>query len=268
VTVVHEPVARPTGDEPEVLFHEARLRRRRRWLTSGITILVVALVLGLIVGLLSNRTGKGTPTAGRLPAPVAVVHSGVALSFRPVLCYVPALTLAPGQAASAGPLPACSASAVLTPSNLQVSPNSDNVNGYTSNPMVHADPRFSAYHSTIPADDKNNETVLLPGAASMGPTRYVLGPAGLTQQGVQSASAQYADGQWTVDLVLTPQGSTEWDTLTQHQFHALIGVVLNGKVISAPIIQPIESSWSSFNGQVQISGSFTQQQAKAIARET
>jgi preprotein translocase subunit SecD len=93
----------------------------------------------------------------------------------------------------------------------------------------------------------------------------VLGPAALTQNGVKSASATVNNGQWAVNLVLTAQGSTEWDALTQQQFHQIIGVVLNGKVISAPITQPTQDAWTSFNGQLQISGSFTQRQAKAIA---
>jgi preprotein translocase subunit SecD len=58
-----------------------------------------------------------------------------------------------------------------------------------------------------------------------------------------------------------------WDALTRQQFHQIIGVVVNGQVMSAPITQPAQSAWSSFNGQVQISGSFTEKQAKAIAAE-
>jgi len=38
-------------------------------------------------------------------------------------------------------------------------------------------------------------------------------------------------------------------------------------VVSAPITQPTQPSFTSFYGQVQISGAFTQQQAKTIAAE-
>ena len=63
------------------------------------------------------------------------------------------------------------------------------------------------------------------------------------------------------------QGSSQWDTLSKQQFHAIIGIDLDGQVISAPITQPTQQAWSSFNGQVQISGSFTEDQAKTLATD-
>ncbi len=92
-------------------------------------------------------------------------------------------------------------------------------------------------------------------------------PAQLTGTAVKSASAQLNNGQWTVNLVLTGPGSTAWDTLAKQQFHAIIGIDLDGQVISAPITQPTQSTFTSFNGQVQISGSFTEDQAKTLATE-
>ena len=62
-------------------------------------------------------------------------------------------------------------------------------------------------------------------------------------------------------------GSSQWDTLPKEQFHAIIGIDLDGQVISAPITQPTQQAWSSFNGQVQISGSFTEDQAKTLATD-
>jgi preprotein translocase subunit SecD len=80
-------------------------------------------------------------------------------------------------------------------------------------------------------------------------------------------SAQHIAGQWTIDLVLTDTGSAQLDNLAQQQFHQIIGVDLNGQVISDPITQPTQSSFAPFNGQVQISGGFTKAQAEAIAAE-
>lgn len=267
MTVLHEPVARPTVHEPEVLFREARQRRRRRWLISGITgsVLIVLIAVTIALGS-STGSGDAASKVGRAPAPpTGAARPAASLSFRPVLCYAPAFTLAPGQHVSSGPLPSCSPSSQLTASHLQFAPNSNNVNGYTSNTQIAADPQFATYPSTVRAAYRSDQAVLLPGVASEGSARYVLGPAALTQAGVQSASAQLTYGQWVIDLVLNPRGSTEWDALTHAQFHALIGVVFNGRVISAPITQPTQSSWNSFNGLAQISGSFTAQQAKAIA---
>jgi preprotein translocase subunit SecD len=189
------------------------------------------------------------------------------LSFRPLLCYAPPLTLAPGQVASTGALPPCSASTQLSASNLKTTPDSNNVNGYVNNENIHSDSQFATYLSTPPSKATRIANVLLPGVPADGDSRYVLGPAAMTQTGVETATATLSNGQWAVNLVLTGQGSTEWDALTQRQFHEIIGVVLNGKVISTPITQPTQSLWTSFNGQVQISGAFTQQQAKSIAAD-
>ena len=109
--------------------------------------------------------------------------------------------------------------------------------------------------------------MLLPGTAADGSGRYVLGPASMTGTAVKSASAQLNNGQWAVNLVLTSAGSTAWDTLAKEQFHAIIGIDLDGQVISAPITQPTQPAFTSFNGQVQISGSFTEDQAKTLATE-
>jgi preprotein translocase subunit SecD len=55
--------------------------------------------------------------------------------------------------------------------------------------------------------------------------------------------------------------------LGRARLHAIIGIEIGGKVVSAPIMQPTQSSFSSFNGQMQISGSFNEKQAKALAAE-
>ncbi|MGD0392759.1 MAG: hypothetical protein ABSC41_08945 [Acidimicrobiales bacterium] len=268
MTVLDRPRALPQTDEAQLLFQEAKQRRKRRWLISGITTLVLLGVIVATLGLTSGGGGGGLPKP--VVAPVSATgpgHPAANLSFRPVLCYAPPLTLAAGQAASTGALPACSASAALTASNLQVAPDSGNVNGYEGNTNIPADPHFATYPSTPPNEADGNDSVLLPGIAAEGSGRYVLGPASLDQRGVKSASAHMVNGQWTVNLVLTPAGATAWDTLTKQQFHGIIGIDLNGKVISAPITQPTQSAWTSFNGQMQISGSFTGQQARAIAAE-
>jgi preprotein translocase subunit SecD len=198
---------------------------------------------------------------------LATLGNTAQLLFRPALCYAPGLSLAKGKAPLTGPLPACAAATELTKANLQVTPDSSNVNGYTSNTNIQEDPTFASYASTSSLNDNKSDTVLLPGTAATGSTRYVLGPAGLTGTAVKSASAQLNNGQWAVNLNLTSAGSSQWDALAQQQFHAIIGIDLDGQVISAPITQPTQSTFTSFNGQVQISGSFTEDQAKTLAND-
>jgi preprotein translocase subunit SecD len=236
-----------------------------------------------IVSILNNRVNAGTsgatvdsqgksqisvsiPGEKNTQKVLATLGNTAQLFFRPALCYAPSLTLKNGQAATTGPLPTCSASTALTAANLQVTPSSSNINGYTSNTPA-ADPQFATYNSTSPLKDNKNDTVLLPGSSSSQSGRYRLGPAGLTGTAVKSASAQLSSGNWTVNIVLTSAGASQWDTLAQQQFHAIIGIDLDGQVISAPITQPTASAFSSFGGQVQISGSFTEDQAKTLATE-
>jgi preprotein translocase subunit SecD len=95
----------------------------------------------------------------------------------------------------------------------------------------------------------------------------VLGPAGLTGTAVHSANAALVGGQWVVNLALTGEGATQWDTFAGQQFHQIIGIDLDAQVISAPITQPSQSAFTPFNGQVQISGNFTEDQAKSLATD-
>jgi hypothetical protein len=267
VTVIDAP-PQAERDDAQLLFQEAKQRRRRRWLLSGIVSLVVLAAVGLTIAVTSSRGGGGSLKPAPVPAVVAGVdHPSVSLSFRPVLCYAPPFAPAAGQGASTGPLPACSPATALTASNLAVTPQAGNVNGYRSNTNVAADPQYATYPSTPLAEATPGNTVLLPGTPAEGSDRYVLGPAGLTNDAIKSANAQLNDGQWSINLDLTDNGSVQWDAMASQQFHQIIGVDVNGRVISAPIMQPTQSSFSSFNGRVQISGSFTQAQAKKLASE-
>jgi preprotein translocase subunit SecD len=170
--------------------------------------------------------------------------------------------VAKGQKTTVGPLPTCTSASALTKANLAVNTSTGQATG---NPPV--DTQFASYPSTT-ANDTQNATVLLPGLPGSGSTRYVLGPSTVTGSEIKSANAQVdSAGQWTVNITFNSAGAAAWDTLAAQQFHAIIGIDLDGQVISAPITQPSQAAPSSFGGQVQISGSFTQAQAQALATE-
>jgi hypothetical protein len=261
MTLLDEPLATSVPEDAQLLFREARERRRHRWLIAGITGGIVVVAIAAMLGITSGRTGGGTarPTAPSAVTP-AISNATESLNFRPVLCVAPALTLSGGGSAATGPLPTCAPASQLTASNLNVSTATGQA--LTQPPP---DAQFSNYASTTPQRAAPGDTVLLPGGSGQGGTRYVLGPAALTQSGVASATAVDQNGQWVVDLTLTAQGAVRWDALAQQQFHAVVGVVENGTVLSAPLMMPVQSSFTSFGGRVQIAGVFTRQQAEALA---
>lgn len=188
------------------------------------------------------------------------------LLFRPGLCYAPpyqppsSTTPAPVENAAALPS-SCTPASQLVTANLSGTIGSANGVYYNVAP----DPALAIYRSTLPSADTSTATVLLPMVGAE--DRMLLGPALLTGRIVQpgSATAQMQAGQWVVDMSLTLSGSTGWDDMTREYFHEIIGIELDGVVQSAPITQPIQSVWSSFDGEVQITGTFTRQSAQAMA---
>ncbi len=195
--------------------------------------------------------------------------------FRPVECWAYPQSV-PKHAKTPLPpgietIPACTASSQINASSLQVSPDSASAAGFTSN-SVPPDEQYAAYPST--SVDKPNyatSTVLLPGIGGAcdnnAELRCVLGPAQMTGRSIASAQAtQDQTGQWVVDYTLTGTGSTLWDKVAAANFHLPLGIELDGEVYSAPIIQPTQGTFTSFDGKGEISGSLTQQDAQNLAQ--
>jgi preprotein translocase subunit SecD len=88
----------------------------------------------------------------------------------------------------------------------------------------------------------------------------------MTSASIAVASAKKTHtGVWVVDYTTTNRGVALWDKVAEENFHTLLGIDFNGKVVSAPIIQPTESSFSSLHGQGEISGNLTKAEALALA---
>jgi preprotein translocase subunit SecD len=188
------------------------------------------------------------------------------LYFRPVLCYAPPYAAAKAKSGAKVPTPrslptSCPSSYQLVASNLTGSPNSGNGVEYEVPP----DPSLSAYRTS--SVDNPSAYVLQKGLAASGfPYRYLEGRAEIHGSAVKTAQAELSQtGQWVVTMTLTGAGTKEWNTMTMKYFHEIIGVELDGVVQSAPITQPQQGTWSSFDGQVEISGSFTQSSAQSLA---
>lgn len=227
---------------------------------------------------------QGTDIVAQLPSVtntqrvISTLGTTAQLYFRPVLCFAPPYTPpTPPKAAkgakspppaSPGPLPtSCPAQYQTTAANLGVKPNASAPGGFSSNP-IGPDPALASYPSTSPKADNASATVLLPAApgTTQQAQRYLLGPSQLGGAAISSASAQFTTaGQWVVAYTLTSSGSAKWDAVAQKNFHQMVAIDLDGKVESAPFIQPTQSTFTSFGGQGQISGGFTQSTAKQLA---
>jgi preprotein translocase subunit SecD len=72
-------------------------------------------------------------------------------------------------------------------------------------------------------------------------------------------------GQWIVTIHLTSGGATAWDRVADENFHQFLAIDVGGKVVSAPVIQPTQASFTSFDGAMEISGPLNSSMAQAVA---
>lgn len=138
--------------------------------------------------------------------------------------------------------------------------------------------RLSCNQSTIRATtglDRPENVILA--CSQDGKTKFVLAPAGVAGTDVSSAAATVDQvGAWTVALDFNSHGRKSWATLTGRAWNGLppssctgsvtagcnaIAVVLDGVVQSDPSVQ----SGPITNGQTQISGTFSEHEAKSLA---
>ena len=102
-------------------------------------------------------------------------------------------------------------------------------------------------------------------------TEMVFGPTGETfylhneilvkQQDVESAGVVNQQERPAIELILTPEGAKKFERLTAQNIGKRCGMILNGKLLSAPIIRDTISG-----GHAIISGIFTESEAEDIAK--
>ncbi len=237
--------------EPEALIPEARQAQRLRYGKVIAAAVAALVVLGAAIFVATSSHSASTRSQGATLGSATVVAAAKQVTMRPVLCYVPAYVASSASAPSDLPS-ACAAPNQLLPGNLGTGTAS-------------ADPSLSSLRSTPTSEIASNKSVLLSDDKGI---RYLLGPVELRlapASVVKSASAtRNALGQWVVDYTLTSTGASKNDAVMNANFHKAIALVLDGTVFSAPVIQPSQSTFSSFQGQGEISG-ITQAQAKALA---
>ncbi len=124
-------------------------------------------------------------------------------------------------------------------------------------------PQIPLNFTTTPIDkDKKDVFVILPQDENKPSSdRYYLAPALLTGEIVSDARAELGTtGQWRVIADFTGKGSGEWDAMAAKCLNQRIAIVLDGIVKSAPTIQV-----AKFNGSAEITGTFTESEAKDLA---
>jgi len=122
--------------------------------------------------------------------------------------------------------------------------------------------------TTPPGENDPEATVILPERDDKGTVtaRYRLGKAAVTGQALASAQAEVdSTGLWKVQFDLTSEGSTQWNAMAKSVFQLpppnnRIAIDLDGEVKSAPSLET-----DNFPGSGQISGNFTQGEAKDLA---
>jgi preprotein translocase subunit SecD len=112
---------------------------------------------------------------------------------------------------------------------------------------------------TPPEQDEPTQQVFLPDKDK----KFImqLGPSQLTGKALASADATIDQtGQWKVEFTTTGKGSGEWDKVAQDNYQKQVAIDLDGVVQSAPQINA-----QQFNGRGEITGNFTQRDAKDLA---
>jgi preprotein translocase subunit SecD len=182
---------------------------------------------------------------------LSIIGQTAQLEYRPVLCYAP-LYVAPAKgqpAPTPGLPPACSAASTVQASSNGTVPAADTA------------------LENVPSTPANlitpSATILIPDSENgqQATQRVELGPTQLTGSVISSATASTSSvGQWLINFNLTSAGTTAFNKMAAQEYEKLEAIVLDNKVIS---IETIASK--SFPGSGQITGNFTEAQAKNLA---
>jgi preprotein translocase subunit SecD len=123
-------------------------------------------------------------------------------------------------------------------------------------------PPLTGKVETSEVDDPTKEVVLpvREENAEFPGQRMRLGPSELTGEAVRTARATFQNLNWGVTVFFTSKGSPAFDALATKYFQQQVAIVLDGVVQSAPFIRD-----TKFGGQAEITGSFTEKEAKDLA---
>jgi preprotein translocase subunit SecD len=210
--------------------------------------------------------GTPAPTAptpapsAATPAPSAATPSpqGRALSGA-LLDTAPPASTAPAAPDVPTPTPAAAAPATPTPADASPPPP-----GAATDPLAGA---FAALDCSQPANRQGNSSVDKPTDETVacdrdGKAKYLLAPATVVGTDVKGATARLdpaGTNQWQVGVTFTGGGQKKFTDLTAATVGKQVAIVLDGVVISAPVIQ------NTIPGDAQITGNFSKDEAQNLA---
>ncbi|OKI98798.1 preprotein translocase subunit SecD [Streptomyces sp. CB01249] len=123
-----------------------------------------------------------------------------------------------------------------------------------------------ASRSKAALGSKAGDTVVA--CSQEGDAKYVLGPAEVSGTEVKTAKAAFDQqrGMWIVQMEFSGKGSKQFQTITkklstQQQPQNQFAIALDGEVVSAPRVS------EQLSGSAEISGSFNQESAEALANQ-
>lgn len=185
---------------------------------------------------------------------IDVVGDTAELRFRPVLEVLPP----PGATTTTAPTTTVPEDTTTT---VEPAPGeTTTTTSTTSTTVLGATPR---------EEDVAEEEVILPelGDNDEPIALFRLAPAELTGSALADAQASFDPntGAWAVNFTMTSEGTPQFDQLAAQLVsmpppNNQLGIVLDGVVVSAPTIQT-----GSFGGQGQITGDFSEEEAKDLA---
>ncbi len=217
--------------------------RRRLTLLSIVTFVLLAACA--LVTFSPTPSGFRTPAAG-----AAGLHRssgpGVAnlVSARPALCVAPASSSSvPGPAAQ---LPGSCQSPYAASGAAPLA------GGSATNAPV-PDPALAAYPSALTTGTHvahSNLVDTLAGTSGTA-THYLVGPNVITPAHHNAKHVTTKNGSSTVHIVFTQAGAERWDSAASANFHKDAASIVGEYVLSDPIIEPTNASFTTFDPKVQ-----------------
>jgi preprotein translocase subunit SecD len=174
-----------------------------------------------------------------------------------------------------------SASATPSASDFSTLPATPSTKPTNASDLAYVTPRLAAEFAAFTCDQVTTENTAaadpkkpLITCDDTSTYKYILGPAEVSGEDISDANAGLvttsqgtSTGQWAVNIIFNSKGTSEFATVTT-RLNALTGalnqfaIVLDGRIISAPTTNAVIT-----DGKPQITGSFTQTTAQALANQ-